>query len=112
MFFDAAPTADEAAAAAAALPGPDGTASGLAAAGVAAAAHRTPTPGRMSTAADGTNYHDMGEWGASCTDRANNGYNSGMGEIFRKVAAITPVLLRGQGGAAALPPPAEEKSEL
>jgi hypothetical protein len=33
-----------------------------------------------------------------------------MGEIFRKVAAITPVLLRGEGGeagAAALPPPAE-----
>mmetsp|Transcript_9124 Transcript_9124/g.20316 ORF Transcript_9124/g.20316 Transcript_9124/m.20316 type:complete len:274 (+) Transcript_9124:55-876(+) len=26
-----------------------------------------------------------------CTDRKNNGYNSGMGEIFRKVAAITPV---------------------
>ena len=112
MFFDAAPTADEAAAAAAALPAPDGAASGEAAVGVAAAAPRTPTPGRMSTAADGTNYHDMGEWGASCTDRANNGYNSGMGEIFRKVAAITPVLLRGQGGAAALPPPAEEKSEL
>lgn len=28
-----------------------------------------------------------------CTDRANAGYNSGMGEIFRKVAAITPVKL-------------------
>lgn len=26
-----------------------------------------------------------------CTDRARNGYNSGMGEIFRKVAAISPV---------------------
>ena len=35
-------------------------------------------------------------------------YNSGRGEIFRKVAAITPVLLRGGGGAVALPPPAEE----
>ena len=37
-----------------------------------------------------------------------------MGEIFRKVAAITPVLLRGEGGEggeggpAALPLPAEE----
>ena len=33
-----------------------------------------------------------------------------MGEIFRKVAAITPVLLRGEAeaGAASLPPPAEE----
>jgi len=29
-----------------------------------------------------------------CTDRANNGYNSGMGEIFRKVAAITPVVTK------------------
>ena len=75
MFFDAAPTTDEAAAAAAAaLPGPDVTASGVAAVGsVAAAAQRKPTPGRMSTAADGTSYHDMSEWGASCTDRANNG---------------------------------------
>jgi len=26
-----------------------------------------------------------------CADRAANGYNSGMGEIFRKVAAISPV---------------------
>ena len=31
-----------------------------------------------------------------------------MGEIFRKVAAITPVMLRGKAGAASLPPPAEE----
>jgi len=28
-----------------------------------------------------------------CTDRAAAGYNSGMGEIFRKVAAISPVML-------------------
>lgn len=28
-----------------------------------------------------------------CKDRADNGYNSGMGEIFRKVAAISPVKL-------------------
>ena len=31
-----------------------------------------------------------------------------MGEIFRKVAAGTPVLLRGEAGAASLPPTAEE----
>ena len=43
-----------------------------------------------------------------CEDRKRNNYNSGMGEIFRKVAAITPVALRGEGGAAALPPPTEE----
>jgi len=28
-----------------------------------------------------------------CEDRAANGYNSGMGEIFRKVAAISPIKL-------------------
>lgn len=28
-----------------------------------------------------------------CTERANAGYNSGMGEIFRKVAAISPVIV-------------------
>ena len=26
-----------------------------------------------------------------CTDRARNGYNSGMGEIFRKVASISMI---------------------
>ena len=26
-----------------------------------------------------------------CTDRARNNYNSGMGEIFRRVASISPV---------------------
>ena len=30
-----------------------------------------------------------------CEDRKNNGYNSGMGEIFRKVAAISPVRALG-----------------
>ena len=28
-----------------------------------------------------------------CAQRAANGYNSGMGEIFRRVAAISPVPL-------------------
>ena len=62
----------------------------------------------MRTGADGTSYHDMGDWDGMCAERARNGYNSGMGEIFRKVAAITPVLLRGEASAASLPPPAEE----
>ena len=50
MFFDAAPTADEAAAAAAALAGPGATVDGVAAAAVAPA-KSTPTPGRMRTGA-------------------------------------------------------------
>jgi len=32
------------------------------------------------------------EW--MCQDRKNHGYNSGMGEIFRRVAAISPVEIR------------------
>jgi len=31
-----------------------------------------------------------------CTQRADAGYNSGMGEIFRKVAAVSPVLIQPQ----------------
>lgn len=31
------------------------------------------------------------EYSSMCEDRKNQGYNSGMGEIFRRVAAITPV---------------------
>lgn len=51
-----------------------------------------PTPGRISTSAvDGTLFQDEREWGPQCQDRANKGYNSGMGEIFRKVCAISPI---------------------
>ena len=50
-----------------------------------------PTPGRISVSPSGVKYQDETEWGPMCTDRANNGYNSGMGEIFRKVAAITEI---------------------
>lgn len=104
MFFDA----DQAPAAPAAptLPAASGEAEAPAAALEVAAAQRgDPTPGRMSAAADGTNYQDEFEWGPMCTDRAAHGYNSGMGEIFRKVAAITPVALRGS--VSALPAPVE-----
>mmetsp|Transcript_44071 Transcript_44071/g.80784 ORF Transcript_44071/g.80784 Transcript_44071/m.80784 type:complete len:366 (-) Transcript_44071:132-1229(-) len=34
------------------------------------------------------------EYKEMCEDRKNNGYNSGMGEIFRRVAAISPVEIR------------------
>merc|ERR1740133_794071 len=36
---------------------------------------------------------DESEYGPMCMDRAANGYNSGMGEIFRKVAAISPIAI-------------------
>merc|ERR1711865_1331214 len=37
-------------------------------------------------------YMDEGVFADMCTQRADAGYNSGMGEIFRKVAAITPIM--------------------
>ena len=58
---------------------------------VVAAAARPPQPGRISRAKDGTLYQDEAEYAAMCKERAANGYNSGMGEIFRRVAAIAPV---------------------
>ena len=87
MFFDAAATKTDAAAA---LPSPNDESSSSS---EVAAGRGPPTPGRMSVDAMGTNYQDMYEYGPMCTDRAANGYNSGMGEIFRKVAEITPVQL-------------------
>ena len=60
--------------------------------------HRTvddPTPGRISNASlfgKSVNFHDETEWVGSCSDRARDGYNSGMGEIFRKVCSISPII--------------------
>jgi len=50
----------------------------------------TPQAGRISELA-GVKYQDEREYERMCEDRARNGFNSGMGEIFRKVAAITRV---------------------
>ena len=56
----------------------------------------------------GVQFQDESEYGPMCTDRASKGYNSGMGEIFRKVASISPVVVRlqlsaSEVGAAASP---------
>jgi len=53
-----------------------------------------PTPGRISNASvagKSVNFHDESEWHDTCSERARDGYNSGMGEIFRKVCAISPI---------------------
>lgn len=55
-----------------------------------------PTPGRMASVVQVDKsgmkqFHDEREYKAQCEDRARNGYNSGMGEIFRKVSAVTPI---------------------
>lgn len=78
MFFDANFTSEPSS-----LASP--TDSGLTPAG------HTPTPGRLTSDGAGHSFHDEVEYGPLCTRRAESGYNSGMGEIFRKVAAITPV---------------------
>ena len=48
-----------------------------------------PTPGRMSGGK--IPFQDEREYKPQCKDRAKNGYNSGMGEIFRKVCAVSPI---------------------
>ena len=47
-------------------------------------------PGRV-VQRGGHVFQDDVEYSDMCSERAANGYNSGMGEIFRRVAAITPV---------------------
>uniref|UniRef100_A0A7S4B7W2 Uncharacterized protein n=1 Tax=Chrysotila carterae TaxID=13221 RepID=A0A7S4B7W2_CHRCT len=57
-----------------------------------------PKPGRLFMNAIGQRYQDEGEYAIMCHKRAENGYNSGMGEIFRRVAAISPVGARALAG--------------
>lgn len=47
-------------------------------------------PGRVSEHR-GTLVQDEAEYQGWCSDRAAKGYNSGMGEIFRRVAMISPI---------------------
>ena len=55
-------------------------------------------PGRITRS--GTHvFQDDVEYSDMCADRASNGYNSGMGEIFRRVAAITPISTEDAVGA-------------
>lgn len=55
-----------------------------------------PKPGRMSKVLNidkigRSGFQDEREYKPMCEDRARNGYNSGMGEIFRKVCAVSPI---------------------
>ncbi|KAJ1458590.1 hypothetical protein M885DRAFT_460878 [Pelagophyceae sp. CCMP2097] len=47
-------------------------------------------PGRVTTL-EGTNFQSDTEFDSLCAQRAANGYDSGMGEIFRRVAALAPI---------------------
>lgn len=51
-----------------------------------------PTPGRVGMSPTGLRYQDEFEYQDMCEMRAAQGYNSGMGEIFRKVAEISRII--------------------
>ena len=71
-----------------------------------------PTPGRMSSVgiidkSGRKQFQDEREYKQYCKDRADNGYNSGMGEIFRRVSAVSPIAdeaLLGVGNGNDVPP--------
>ena len=106
MFFDAEVHAD----------GWSGVAAdGSRAAAVVPSGSGAPQPGRISKSPSGISFHDEYEYGPMCSQRAEQGYNSGMGEIFRKVAEISPVRLLGNVGAgqgAGLPAPPVDTEAL
>lgn len=74
-----------------------------------AVAKRTPQPGRMTSDASG-HFQDSFEYVRVCASRAANGYNSGMGEIFRRVAAITPIEAPSAASSAGAEAPAPDAS--
>lgn len=49
------------------------------------------TPGRISEDAEYGSYNDFRDMQPVCQERAENGYASGMGEIFRQVAGVAPL---------------------
>ena len=55
-------------------------------------ASESPQPGRITTRkSDGVLFQHEREYAHMCQERANNGYNSGMGEIFRRAASIASI---------------------
>merc|ERR1711988_228688 len=49
------------------------------------------TPGRVSVDAEYGRFNDYRDRQPLCQERADNGYASGMGEIFRQVAGVAPL---------------------
>lgn len=52
-----------------------------------------PTPGRVSQTPEGVMFHDQREFDGLCSERKEQGFNSGMGKIFVKVAEISPITI-------------------
>ena len=63
------------------------------------------TPGRFTTSQQLGTYNDAREWHPLCIERAQGGYASGMGEIFRQVASVSPVLNISRASVAGRSPP-------
>merc|ERR1719486_1151358 len=63
------------------------------------------TPGRFTTSQQLGTYNDAREWHPLCIERAEGGYASGMGEIFRQVASVSPVLNISRASVAGRSPP-------
>ena len=99
---------------------------------VPVATETPPQPGRISTASrkrrrggphdgvvvpttdDDTRtilFQDEREFGPRCRERAEQGYNSGMGEIFRKVCAISPIVFPATVGGTPQPDPQPHSEE-
>merc|ERR1712217_70338 len=71
------------------------------AADTSVASSRQEQPGRVSEVA-GVKFQDEFEYASMCEQRKNNGYNSGMGEIFRRVAGISPIVIPSTTSATSL----------
>ena len=74
--------------------------------------NETPTPGRIRRdERSGLNYQDEGEFAPMCKQREENGFNSGMGEIFRRVAQITKIPIAGTAPALEAPSATDKAEE-
>lgn len=51
-----------------------------------------PEPGRITVLEEFGSFNDYRDMQPLCQERAENGYASGMGEIFRQVAGVAPLL--------------------
>lgn len=52
-----------------------------------------PTPGRVTKGGGGALFQDEREFAPLCAQRAAAGFNSGMGEIFRRVCSVSPIVI-------------------
>ena len=71
----------------------------------------TPTQGRVTTVG-GLSFHDSREFDSMCQERAQSGYSSGMGLIFRQVAQITSLDAPARAVTPRVPAMLEEQRQI